>query len=93
MKELIKRAIARRLGLVTQAEAMELVRNNVTDFRGRVYAITQVLTNERIAIFKENKRLKDELRDAEEYITHLRNQIIKGMKMTTPEQPTIKGDF
>lgn len=72
MKEYLTRAIARRLGLLTQAEALDLVRENVADFRFRMQHVSDLWVRERLVLFKENKRLRDELADAQENIEHLK---------------------
>jgi hypothetical protein len=96
MNDKIKRAVARHLGLVTQAEAeavaLELVRKNVADFRGRVYPVTQRLSDERLALFKENTELRDKLGEALEEIDFLKEKI---SQMNAVAHPSIirAGDF
>lgn len=60
MKGNIKRAMVRRLGLITQAEAMDIVRPSVTDCRRRVDAAMRPVYG---PIHAELTKVADDLRN------------------------------
>lgn len=88
MQELIKKFIARRLGLLTGEEHMKLVRSHIEEFRDRARHAAGARENDRLQLVEKITRLETSLRDAEEHITFLQS-----IKSVTKPTTNHVGDF
>lgn len=88
----IKRTIAKQLDLVTSEEAERVLRRELKGLRSTAKVALDAQVRERHALFAENKRLKDELADAREYIEYLKREAYALAPKSEPERITV-GDF
>lgn len=92
MLKVAKRALAKQLDLITSEEAERVLERELKGLRSTAEAALDVQVRERLAIYAENKRLKDELADAREYIEYLKREAYALAPKSEPERITV-GDF
>ena len=92
MLKVAKRALAKHLDLVTAEEAERVLERELKGLRNTAEVALDAQVRERLALFAENKRLRDELADAKEYIEYLKREAYALAPKSEPEHITV-GDF